>query len=363
MKKVLSAIDPKSLADTAQSLSKKVASAGTQISEGTQKMVAQSLDVSKKKIDSALAQVSEKVMSNGVQITDDTHHLIEHSMKGSKTKIVDTVSRTKEKFVTRIQTTTDTKNLLSQSMDGSMEKMVDTVKTISQKVIDSGVQASEDAKKIVDQSFDATKNKIGDLKTLAHSQFSSLHFNISDAAEPYIATLHDVIAKGKHHFIEYRGDTGDLISQGVRHIAQYIRQVDPDGRYRENLKSAAAAIGVATVAGYDKIVTASPEFLNLSQSLKIKLATAGLRDSAWRTIPVAEGFYESSIPEAVRNLGNDAVVEFLQGKHASHITSVHNDISQSMADGNIIWESVHENLSRGSANMTGQNLLGGICQI
>ncbi len=354
MKNVLSSIDPKSIADKAQSLSKKAASTGAQITENAQKMVGQSLDASKKKVEGAISQVSEKVVTTGSQITDDAHQLMDQSIKRSKTIMMDTVSSTKETVSTGIQAAKDATDAISQST--SIEKVTDTVKTVSQKVVDTGMQASEDAKKIVGQSLDVTKNKVGDLMTLTHSKFRGLHLNLSDATESYAITVQDVISKGKDQFIQYTGQTGDLISQGSRHFAQYIDQIDPDGRYRDHLKGAAVAIGTATAAGYGKIIAASPEFSQLSPYLKVKFAVAGLRDSAWRTVPFAEGFYESSVPQVVRNLGNDAVVEFLQGKHASHITSVHNDPTISTVDGNIVWEAAHKNLARGADNMTSAEL-------
>ena len=361
MKKVLSTIDPTSLADKAQSMSKKAASAGAQITENAQTMATQSLDATKKKLDRTLGHVTKQVKTTGAQITDDAHQLMDQSIKRSKTIMMDTVSSTKETVSTGIQAAKDATDAISQST--SMEKVTDTVKTVSQKVVDTGVQASEDARKIAGQSLDVTKNKVGDLMTLTLSKFRGLHLNLTDATESYAITVQDVITKGKDQFIQYTGQTGDMISQGGRQIAQYIHQIDPDGRYRDHLKGAAVAIGTATAAGYSKIVAASPEFSQLSPYLKFKFATAGLRDSAWRLIPAAESFYESSVPQAVRNLGNDAVVEFLQGKHASHITSVHNDPLISTADGNIVWEAAHKNLARGSANMTSAELAQATCPI
>ena len=185
MKNVLSSIDPKSIADKAQSLSKKAASTGAQITENAQKMVGQSLDASKKKVEGAISQVSEKVVTTGSQITDDAHQLMDQSIKRSKTIMMDTVSSTKETVSTGIQAAKDATDAISQST--SIEKVTDTVKTVSQKVVDTGVQASEDAKKIVGQSLDVTKNKVGDLMTLTHSKFRGLHLNLRMQLNPMLS--------------------------------------------------------------------------------------------------------------------------------------------------------------------------------
>ena len=71
---------------------------------------------------------------------------------------------------------------------------------------------------------------------------------------------------------------------------------------------------------------------------------------------VAEGFYESSVPQVVKNFGKDVVVEFLDGKHASHIKSVYNNPELAIENSNIVWEAAWKNLSRGSRDMTGVEL-------
>ena len=79
--------------------------------------------------------------------------------------------------------------------------------------------------------------------------------------------------------------------------------------------------------------------------------TAGMHGD-WRTVDAASSFYESSVPSAVRNLGNDAVVAFLDGKHASHIEAVVNAPGRMMDAANIVWEAARDNLARGGADMT-----------
>ena len=84
--------------------------------------------------------------------------------------------------------------------------------------------------------------------------------------------------------------------------------------------------------------------------MKVKFATAGMH-GAWRPLDVASAFYESSIPFPIRNLGEDAVLAFVDGKHASHIEAVVNAPGRMMDAANIVWENARDNLARGAADM------------
>ena len=66
----------------------------------------------------------------------------------------------------------------------------------------------------------------------------------------------------------------------------------------------------------------------------------------------AKQFYETSVPVFIRNLGDDAVVKFFKGKHASHIKSVKHHPQLANNAQNIIWEFAKKNLQRGSNDMT-----------
>ena len=112
-------------------------------------------------------------------------------------------------------------------------------------------------------------------------------------------------------------------------------------------QAAAAAAGGALL----NLQQAVPSFTDLSPTLKAKFVTAGMH-GAWRTVDAASAFYESSVPSAVRNLGNDAVVAFLDGKHASHIEAVVNAPGRMMDAANIVWEAARDNLARGGADIT-----------
>ena len=90
---------------------------------------------------------------------------------------------------------------------------------------------------------------------------------------------------------------------------------------------------------------------NLSQDLQSKFITGGLRGGS-RTPAMARRLYEKEVPAAVRNLGEDAVVDFLKGRHFSHIKSVSNAPSQARLTSNVILEDGAKNMARGSRNMT-----------
>ncbi len=82
----------------------------------------------------------------------------------------------------------------------------------------------------------------------------------------------------------------------------------------------------ATAAAWGALLNleaAVPAFDDLSPLLRAKFAMAGMR-GAWRPVHLASSFYESSIPFPVRNLGQDAVLASISGKHASHIEAVVN---------------------------------------
>ena len=122
-------------------------------------------------------------------------------------------------------------------------------------------------------------------------------------------------------------------------------------RIGDNAEAWAQAAAAAAGGALLNLQQAVPSFTDLSPTLKAKFVTAGMH-GAWRTVDAASAFYESSVPSAVRNLGNDAVVAFLDGKHASHIEAVVNAPGRMMDAANIVWEAARDNLARGGADMT-----------
>ena len=111
--------------------------------------------------------------------------------------------------------------------------------------------------------------------------------------------------------------------------------------------AAAAAGGFLWIRG---LPTGS--FESLSNGLQGKIAAAGLRGD-YRSAAEAQAFYQQSIPHAVRNLGQDSVERFLEGKDASHIQSVKNAPHLASENSNLMWEDSIINRARGAENMTG----------
>ncbi len=122
-------------------------------------------------------------------------------------------------------------------------------------------------------------------------------------------------------------------------------------KFGDDLGAGAQAAATAAWGALASLEQAVPSFSDLSPALKVKFAMAGLR-GAWRPVHLASSFYESSTPFPIRNLGEDAVVAFLDGKHASHIEAVANAPGRMMDAANIVWERARDNLARGGANMT-----------
>ena len=122
-----------------------------------------------------------------------------------------------------------------------------------------------------------------------------------------------------------------------------------------NLGEDADAWAQAAAAGawgaFLTLQKAVPSFSDLPPAMKAKFAAAGMH-GAWRPVDAAGAFYESSIPFTVRNLGEDAVLAFVDGKHAGHIEAVANAPGRMADAANIVWERARDNLARGAADMT-----------
>ncbi|MXW81973.1 MAG: hypothetical protein F4246_08435 [Rhodothermaceae bacterium] len=205
------------------------------------------------------------------------------------------------------------------------------------KVINTGSRAAGGAQDTLVKVADSSKEKLLDAKSFAGEQWERFTTEVENASNRYTNMV-----------------TETLVLTNKK-LEESVNTVDSEGTIRNRAKKAAVAAGAATASAYSLILAASPAFGELLLALKVKFAAAGLRDS-WRLMPVAESFYESSVPQVIRNFGKDAVVEFLDGKHASHIKSVYNHPELAIENGNIVWEAAWKNLSRGSKDMTGVEL-------
>lgn len=114
------------------------------------------------------------------------------------------------------------------------------------------------------------------------------------------------------------------------------------------------AAEITAVAKALNSVIDNVSYADLGSKLQTKFKAAGLGgDRGARTVAESQSFFDSSVPDAVKMLGEDAVNEFLADKHASHIRSFENAPELVKADSNLLWENGSANLARGSENMTG----------
>lgn len=110
---------------------------------------------------------------------------------------------------------------------------------------------------------------------------------------------------------------------------------------------AAVTVGTATA----KPTAGGWDSLSVAMKGKFrKIGLGGFRGA--RTQIMAQRVYENEIPTIVRNLGEDAVRDYLKGQHGSHIKSVVKAPGRSKWASNIVLEDASKNLSRGSRNMT-----------
>ena len=117
-----------------------------------------------------------------------------------------------------------------------------------------------------------------------------------------------------------------------------------------------ASAEIAAVANALESVVSNASYADLSAELLLKFKRAGSlggERGSWRTVTEAQSFYDSSVPDAVKMLGEDAVKEFLRGKDASHVRSFENAPELARTDSNFLWEAASANRSRAAADMTG----------
>lgn len=89
----------------------------------------------------------------------------------------------------------------------------------------------------------------------------------------------------------------------------------------------------------------------IAGNLVPKFRAAGIRGE-WRSPTEARAFFDSSVPDHVQMMGEDAVREFLAGKDFSHIESFKNNPGRVSDPTNGIWEAASANRSRGADDMT-----------
>ena len=213
----------------------------------------------------------------------------------------------------------------------------------------------------------AAATKAGDLAQTTTTQISKAGTTASDLA----GTAATQIGKATTTAATKAGDLtgtaateiGKAIGISAARLAEHSRAFHQscresfkslDDRPR-NLGEDADAWAQAAAAGawgaFLTLQKAVPSFSDLPPAMKAKFAAAGMH-GAWRPVDVADEFFREGIPFPVRNLGEEAVFTFVDGKHASHIEAVANAPGRMMDAANIVWERARDNLARGAADMT-----------
>lgn len=149
---------------------------------------------------------------------------------------------------------------------------------------------------------------------------------------------------------------GVSILEGKRALVQafYTWPSTPEAVAEDEAEPSANLGGVTPSVAAAARGSASGEWSSLSAETQRRLTNGGLGSyrGGPRTPTEAEQFYRTSVPRHVRDVGNSAVREYLDGKEASHITSVRNDPSLARDPSNIVWEDTASNRSRGARDMT-----------
>ncbi len=157
---------------------------------------------------------------------------------------------------------------------------------------------------------------------------------------------------------------GDAIPDGTRAVVQkFFAWPEDDGGSEKDVDSSQDnSVGTGVRAAGTSLAGAvrranSGTWQNLSPQTQSIFKTRGLgRGLGSRSPVMARRFYETSVPEAIRNQGERAVLRFLQGKHASHIRPVSRMPTWAKRPSNVIWENAKRNLSRGNRSMTPREL-------
>lgn len=336
----------------------KVSDAGSQVKRGTQVAANKALDVGN--------QVKQGVQETKNKMTDTGKEVKRTVQTGTK-KVVDAGSQVKQGTRAVADKAADAGSQIKQGAQAVTEKVADagddlkrgaqaaadkaaadkaadlgsevsrTIQTTTVKVADAGGEIARSAQVTAIKVIDAGQEKLLNIKVFADQYWTKFSKEVGDASQRYTDIVTDSLIQANHK------------------LKESTEVIDPDGAIRKGAQKAAVAVGAATVAAYNQILAASPAFGDLPLALKAKFAAAGLRE-AWRIMPVSEGFYDSSLPGVIKNFGKDAVVEFLDGKHASHIKSVKNHPELALENSNIVWEAAKYNLRRGHADMTGLEL-------
>ena len=152
----------------------------------------------------------------------------------------------------------------------------------------------------------------------------------------------------------------NTIPKGTKVVAQkfYVwPEFSPDSEDENTATGIPNSVSASTLAAASGVSKARfGGWESLSTAMRSRFRTAGLGGARGvRTEAMTQRLYES-IPKGIRNLGPDAVRDFMKGKHASHIQSVTNAPGKAKWPSNVVWEKGAKNAARGSRNMSASDI-------
>ena len=139
-------------------------------------------------------------------------------------------------------------------------------------------------------------------------------------------------------------DLGGNVQRSLKKLGTGI------GKRRNSAKSEVSAVALVLNQVVSKV-----SFADLSPQLQAKFRAAGGLGGdrgPLRTLGEAESFFNTSVPDAIRMLGPEAIEDFLAGKEASHVRSASNAPELARVDSNILWEGAAANRARGAEDMS-----------
>ena len=115
----------------------------------------------------------------------------------------------------------------------------------------------------------------------------------------------------------------------------------------------------ALVLLLSRIASKRTPFDGLSSATRWRFVRGGLGGKRGLRSPAeAADFYRRSVPWAIQAQGEQAVLDFIDGKQASHLRSVANSPHLSRDPRNIAWEAAKKNQDRGAKDMSRLDKLG-----
>ena len=151
---------------------------------------------------------------------------------------------------------------------------------------------------------------------------------------------------------------GKTISKGTRTVFQEFFASPGSVEVSETSDDINAGPSIATgITVSHTAMHSATGWDNLSPALQRRFRTGGLGRGLFQRSPtMARRIYETQVPQWIRDMGEPAVRDFLDGKDFSHIKSVSSDLRRARWPSNIFLEESGINRSRLSRNVTNSEI-------